>query len=671
MQVVFLIMFLLNLYLIAFFLRTQYEKIGLLKFLLYLCNLTVCEYCAVSALLLALGIFSVFNALIILCGVNIAVNFIRHCPSKAHIEVSKEDIYFMIIIVILLPWITLKGQTLRTGSDVGFYFSKAIDLMYGGTESIKTVEDAGKITDAMIQSKALLLGEQYFNVLQSGGQIYYTYHSLYIWPAVMALIGSVFGQMNMKLSMTILYVLILGNMWYSLKNISKISISKYIVFPLFGFAPAVLYLAKLTFSELLFVSVLTAGILFLADNQDKWNYLAGFMFGILAAVHFSAVMYLPIVFVLITYIGIIKKEEKYFTLTQMGLVTFSVFFLLNFRISPMYSKNQMRASFGDRLDWKLWLIIILLITVTGLLLLQMVKKKWIKCKWFINIFEWGRQHSRILLQIAVMVLIVGILYKGYLLGFTDKMISGGGSWQGRAGYANKGWESLWHMNIYSILLGLSYIGLPYLLYKIFMSKKWNDETGLLCTAFLYAVGIYTLIRSDTPSNYYGSRYFVIFMIPIAVIAIGSMIESRKEFILIAIIAICTALPYNVFLQQECGYLGSYDILKDALDNIEKNSVVLLDVNQNCVQILANNLEEINQNTVWGDDVFNDVKECYPDTPIYLISNVKRDDLEGQEILHKRYKVSGDIACFGDTTKIVKYPLYTRYAVEEVYIYVIL
>lgn len=668
MQGIFLIVFFLNLIFIGVFLLKQYEKLDLLQFLLYLCNIFIWEYCVVAAMLLAGNFFSVFNTLFILGSINIFINVVKRGKKKAEIEVSREDIYFFTFIFVLLPWIALKGQTLRTGSDAGFYYSKAIDLMFGGTENIKWIEDTGNITDAMVQSKTFLLGEQYFNISQADGQIYYMYHSLYIWPAIMALVGNVFGQDKITISMSIFYVLTLGNMWYILKRVSRLSISKFIVFPLFGFAPVIIYLAKLTFSELLFVSVLTAGILFLSDNQNKWNYFAGFMFGILPAIHFSAVMYLPIVFILTTYIGIIKKEENYFTLTQVGVGTFALFFLLNFKIAPMYSTNQMIASFGSKLDFKIWLFIILMVSVIGLFLLQILKKIGLRCSRFVNIFELGRRNSQTFLQIVVVILIVSILYKGYQLGFTDKMILGKGSWQGRAGYANKGWESLWHMNIYSIFLGLSYIGLPYILYKIFKAKNWDDKDCLLSIAFLYAVSIYTFIRSDTPSNYYGSRYFAIFLIPIAVITIGSMIKSRREFFIIAAIAICTALPYNIFLQKEYGYQGSYDILKDALDNIEENSAVLLDVNQNCIQILANNLEEINQNTVWGADVYDDVKECYSDIPIYFISNTSRDDLGGEEILHKRYKTSGDIACFDNATDIVKYPLNTRYAIEEVFIY---
>jgi len=347
---------------------------------------------------------------------------------------------------------------------------------------------------------------------------------------------------------------------------------------------------------------------------------------------------------------------------------FIVFFVFNFKISPMYSPNQMMASFGKLIHWKIWVIIVISCAIIGFGMLCYFKKV-DKVKIIYTLCEFLNNHSRVILQIFSIALVIGIIYQAYLLGFTDKRILGEGSWAGRAQYANQGMMSLWHTNIYSIGIGLSYIGLPFIYYKLFTRQKWTGTLSILYSVFFYALALYTFLRSDTPSNYYGSRYFAIFLIPVGVILICCLVKSKKEMLLIGFIAIVTSLPYNLLLKDTVGYLGSKDILKDTIEYIEENAIVLMDVDNNTIQILANNLQEINGNKVYDIEAKQEVQSLYIDDSIYLISNTRKMNFEN-EVMHKTYKVSGDIACFDTTTTIVKYPLSIRWSQEDIYIYII-
>lgn len=662
------ILFMIDLLLLGIFLVKSFREVHFLKILLYFNALFFCEYCVFSALLLALDIFSVFLVLLLMLPVHIFIYMNRRHEEWGNVIFTKEQFLFFIIIIFMLSWISVKGETLRTGSDVGFYYSKAADLMFQDTHNVKIIGEFGKISKSIDDSYLKLLSDQYFNYKNVNNTLHYTYHSLYVWPSLLALFGSVFGLKSIGLCLTVLYIGTIGNMWSILNRVKEQKLSKYLIFILFGFSPIIIYLAKLTFSEMMYIYILTSGIMFLVEDGKNEYLISGVMFGTLEALHFSTLLYMPIILMLLVSVGLVKKEKKYFTVARLSLFLFAVFFICNFRSSPMYSSNQILASFGKMFGWKLWYYVVLFLSLFGLLVLIYVDNI-LGFKYIDSFHKYLNKYYRRILQIFSFILILGIIYNAYVLGFTSKMTIGEGSWDFRSQYANQGWVSLWHTNIYSIVLGLSYIGFPYIFIQLFSKKNWNGILSILYSAFFYALSIYTFIRSDTPSNYYGSRYFAIFLIPIGVILISYLANTKRAILIIAIIAVLTSLPYNVFLKQEIAYAGSNHILNDAKECIEKNALVLLDVDKNIVQILATNLQEINGNRVYDIGAKEDIKSLYPEQRIYLVSNTKQKDLKN-EVMYNKYNISSDIACFDNITSIVRYPLRAKWSEEEMYIYIL-
>lgn len=662
------IIFAIDFILLGVFFVKLFDEVNILKLLLYTNAIFICEYCIFSALLLALDIFSILYVLMLMLPIHMFICFLKRHEEWAPVTLTKECVFFFIAILFFLPWISVKGETLRTGSDVGFYYSKAVDLMFHDTHNVKIVKEFGNLSKNIDDSYLKLLSDQYYNYVNTDSILNYTYHSLYVWPSLLALFGSVFGLENIALCLTVLYIGSIGNMWYIIRRFEKQILSKYLVFILFGFSPIIIYLSKLTFSEMVYIYILTSGILFLVGKEKKEYLLSGVMFGTLEALHFSTILYLPIILLLLVCIALVKKERKYFKVARVSLFLFALFFICNFKSSPMYSHNQIVASFGKNLGWNTWYYVILIISLLGFVVLIYADKI---LEWKISdkLSEYLNRYTRRVLQIISCVLIMGIMYKAYVLGFTSIMAIGGGSWELRSQYANQGLESLWHTNIYSIILALSYIGLPYIYIKLFSRKDWNGILSALYSAFFYTLSIYTFIRSDTPSNYYGSRYFAIFLIPISVILICYLASVKREIAIITIVAVLTSLPYNAFLKQEIAYAGTKYILNDAKECIEKNTLVLLDVDKNAVQILATNLQEINGNKVYDIGAKQDIETLYPDEKIYLISNKKQADLEHQ-VMYKKYKISNDIACFDNITSIVRYPLRAKWSEEEIYIYIL-
>ena len=317
-------LFLIDFVLLGYCVVTMFDKLNTVKLCLYWSAVFICEYCVLSSLLLVIDTFSVNGVLLLILLIHIFLLFVRRNEKLAQFIWTKECGYFIIALLFLLPWISMKGETLRTGSDVGFYFSKAIDLMFGDTKSVKTIEEFGEISKGIDNSYLNILSAQYFDFLITENTISYTYHSLYIWPAVLALFGSVFGFYNSPMCLTFLYVGVIGNMCYSLHRIANRKYAKYLVLLLIGFSPPIIYLAKLTFSEMLFIYILTSGILFLTDNSSKWIYLSGIMFGTLETLHFSTIMYLPIILCILVLIGVIQKEKKYYTNISFDITIYCI-----------------------------------------------------------------------------------------------------------------------------------------------------------------------------------------------------------------------------------------------------------------------------------------------------------------------------------------------------------
>lgn len=647
---------------------TRYEKINPLKMLLYAVNLFFCEYCLSSVFFLGLNRFAVWKAVLLLSTVNLGLLLSVRRKKPGSIELEKSDICFLVLMLLMMPWVAVKGETLRTGSDVGFYFSKAIDLMYGDTLNVKPVAGMGAAAAMLPDSKTALLSAQFFNVEGAGTQAIYTYHSLYTWPSVLALFGTMAGVEHMTDALTVCYILAVGNIWYLLKRCGKDCIAKYVIFPLYAFAPLTLYLAKMTFSEMLFIATLTGAVLLLTDERDEWKIAGAVMAGSLQALHFSALMYLPVIFAMMTYMAVIHKKKIYYVTTQIGLVIYALTFCANFLISPMYSKTQIAHSFGSRFNWKVWVLIMLAVVCVGLVVEELLKREKLIYRPIALLCSWVQNHFAAIFRVLTVLWLAGVVFRAYQLGFTEKYIAGTGSWAGRASYANQQWESLWHTNFYSFFIGLSYIGIPYILYKVIRKKEWSTWNVLFAVPFIYTCFLYTVVRCDTPSNYYGSRYFAIFLIPVAVLLIGSLIENKKEAILIMAVALATSLPYSNFIKDQIGYEGSKDILEDTLEAMESGSAVFLDVDRSGVQILGASLGEIEEDDVWLKDDMEAAAPYYGNTSMYYISNERQEAWEDLEVLHKTYRVSSDISCLDNFQTLVQYPLSRRSATKELYIY---
>jgi len=628
-----------------------FERVQILKLLTISGLSFVVEYLYISSLMLFFDLFRVKYVLLIILVVNMVL-FLTNFKKTFHkIDFNiKKSLILIIIMLSILPFISLKSQSIATTYDAGLYGMKAIDLMYGETGSTKILSEYslvnGETRDQLIALQKQQIG---LNKKFSDQNIYkYEYHALPTWPALMALSGKMIGVTNISQVLSFLFFASALCLFYILQNLKAKKYSQYMAFFMFLFLPLGIYLAKNSLSEMLFVSIMLFSLLFITEYNSYFKIASGFLIGILGFVHFTMLPYFPAIFGLLLLLGIISKNKAYFQANTIFCTLFGVSTLYAYKVSNIYISFQLADMFGTTLSTET-LFLIIMINVLICLCIQafvyyLLKKDNENFFDIINtLFE---KYGVLVIKIITVILLFFTLYNGYKLGFTDRYIQGeGGTWVRRSQYANQGLYSILYLNIISIIAATSFLSIPVIIYKIFNKTiNWGYREKLIALMFLFALSVQTILRIDTPKNYYASRYFYIFIVPFALILVGLLIKSKKGAVIACTIALITGLPFNLLLLKSVEYNGNWPMVTDAVSVVEKGSVVLCDPNNTDVNtLLVDSLRQINENLVLNGDSVNSIKDIFPDRKMYYISQNPLTNKRFDKILDKVYTTSGEIA----------------------------
>ena len=181
--------------------------------------------------------------------------------------------------------------------------------------------------------------------------------------------------------------------------------------------------------------------------------------------------------------------------------------------------------------------------------------------------------------------------------------------------------------------------------------------------FIYAWAIYTLIRPDTPSTYYASRYFMPAVVPSVIILTCIVVNSRRKFLIIALLAIFTSLPFSLFQSVTTPYKNNIAMLTDALSTITQNSTVFVSPDDAYTNVVfMHNLRLLNNNKVYSCEDVNIVLS-QSDEHAYVITTTAATDSSYKLLLQKNYCLYSDIVSFNGI-----YPLNINYSNQPVYIY---
>ena len=645
------------------------EDKNLLKIITLTLSFFYIEYLAISSFYLYFDFFQVENTLYVMTILNAVCSIIafkKAIQLLANARINwKETSIILIFIMPALLFCNVKNEQYRIGSDEGLYLEKALDLNQEEASYISALDEYGLISSSVDEGLLSLQNEQggLYTSYQDSTKLLYEYHALPLWPTFIALFMKILGvfQGGHALSATFLIAILTG--YFCIEKTSSYPKSKYLIFPLFAFLPLSLYLAKATLSEMSFVALLFCGYFFLLERGLR-NF-AFLPFGLLGFLHISSVMYLPFIIILLFLASIIKKDKAYGVVNIGSSILYLCSLAYANKVSNLYTSHIFSNDLKNaNLIYIVEFCFILVIILQSVAIVHMQKASWNIC---VLAKLWDKYHTKVF-RAAIFILIFLTIYQGYQLGFTDKYILGSGAWRFRIDYANQGFKSLSRLNIISIFMATSYVCIPFITYKLFSNKHKFDyiESGLMIL-FLVSMVIYTAIRCDTPFNYYGSRYFMMMIVPSVLFLSAKLVQNQKEFIILSAIATITALPFSCALIPMSSHGGLVQLYKDISKAVGNNSVVLLDKDAPLMARQANNFRILNKNKVFEIDNYEEVSDFYGNESCYIvISNETANsadfsnNIPADLKLKNTYRIMGDIANLG-----AMYPLTQSYQDLEI------
>ncbi len=612
--------------------------------------LFIAQYYVFSIIFLWLDRFEVRHILIVIAGLDFIACFcwrknifskIRHM----HIVLPKKDLILIGVLILMVPFLFVKSEDIRSSSDMGMYFEWMIKLTGDNTEVSRTLNEIGIVSkdvdEGVYRIQEQLNGIYVRDELDNGEKIY-EYHSLPTWVTMMALFAKLFGIYNAAQVLTLFYILAVLCCYFACENIGKISRSKYLSILIFGLSPIIMYIAKCTLTEIAYINLLLFSVYCLSEKDRKIKYLSSVGFGLLGFIHISSYMYIFAIYFILLYIAICKKKKEYGIINIINIIMFiTSLFYANF-ISRFYTEAQlMRLYFlGNNLkeimQWLLFILVgCIIIQIIELLLSENVLDK------LIILLNRIVPAGLITLEI---IIIIGCIIQGYYLGFTEKYISGGGTWHLRSEYANQGIHSLSYLNIVNILRATSYVWIPIIfIYNICRKNKKNIIENALLFGLFYSMFIYTYIQIDTPTNYYASRYLAMTIVPLVTLVSATIFDKKKIYVALSGWCLIYSLRYDYNFIFRGSFAGQYQMLKDTIAQIPYGAVVVvLDQNNSLNQILVNNLREINANLVYEYNNMDELETYYSDQPLFIISSGTLAE-EEHLLLYKSYEITGNLS----------------------------
>lgn len=661
---------------ICIFLFLSIQKLfilnNLVKNIIYTVAFFIIEYYFFSALFLLIDYFSVSYVLVccLITSIFLFLLIWRKCKyiSNAHKYTFKSELFFVILIILLLPFVSKKNENFDL-HDTGQYYEKAIQLADAGPQKANLLPEYGMYSADVSQNLLEMSQTLPKDWTIINGQLQYTYHGIPTWVTFITLFIKVFGVFDSLVCLTIFYVVACFSLYYAIGNICKKKFSKYLAIPLFGFLPIILFLAKTTLTELPFIAMLLFGICLLSSSDIKEKYFSIIPFGLLGFLHVSTILYVPIFFVALLILSL-YKTSKYGVVNICSIILYIISLGYCAVVSPFYTKNQLGSI---PLIGTMRLSVAVLIVAGGCLFLiviqRLVMKSQIFQKYLTRIVQLWSPKLPLLFRIAAILLILITLYQAYKLGFTDTYSEGGGSWTRRKYYSNQGFISLTRLNIISIVMATGYISLPYIFYKLFSRKtQWKFYEKFYGLLLLYGLAVYLVLRfsiPDTPYNYFVSRYYAIFIVPICAILMAVLIKTKRQFIFISLIALITALPFSWFLMNTRESEGQNDLLKSVMEIIPSDSVVLVDdsdfICNNCVFALR----ELNDNYVFSLRSKESIEAQETQREIYIFTTEPINDEDYTIRYESQIQTNRDTLTYDAS---IIYPLTNTYRTYNIYIY---
>jgi hypothetical protein len=472
---------------------------------------------------------------------------------------SPRDRLVLLVLALALPVALPRMEQLRMDSDAGVYANRAIHhLRTGGLRGSIPVRARleGELLEIFdrdnMQGPRHYLPGTYVRASEPGRFHFQFYPG---WPLVMALWASVFGVGQASFALVFLYALGVLLFGLLLERLVEGTAARATALAIFASSPLLLYFSKYTTSEVLLLFLFLFVLHFLGGGSRGRAVLAALGVLLFTVSHTSTFLYAPLLLLPLLEAG--RSADRRMAL--FSLLSFGALLLglpLGHFFSPIYLRDIYAASFGflpvsDPAPAGLGLVAAFYAAGLAASLFLLARPAGPASR----LGAWTAHAGRLLPRVvppALALVAAWTAWRGYQLGWTDRFTPPlVGAWSARAHYAGQGWPSVAHLDLVSMVLATSLVGLPVVL----ALAAWRGREVcasparalLLCTV-LWTLAVYTFFRVDTPVNYYASRYFLPVLVPATLLLLGSLLghfrPPRGGLALLALVALAFNLTFD-------------------------------------------------------------------------------------------------------------------------------
>ena len=485
---------------------------------------------------------------------------------------SPRDLLLLLVLTLVAPIALPRMEQLRMENDAGVYSTRAIHhLQTGGLRGAIPVRDRLDGELLTIFDRDNILGMAPPDPAAHGFVGSYlpgTYvpasdrRSFYFqflpgWPVLMALWAGVFDIARVFDTPLYLYTLSVLLFGLLLERLAPGPAGYALALGLFASSPLLLFFSKYATSEILLVFLFVFVLYFLGADSRGGAVLAAAGVLLFVVSHSSAFLYAPLLLLpLVEAYRSGNRRLALFSLLAFGALLASL--PLGHFFSPFYMRDIFVACFGflpvsDPATAGLALVAAFYaagFTVSIALLRRAAGPT-------VGGGAWVAEAERLLPVIvpsALALIAAWTAVRGYQLGWTDRFAQepGGGAWSFRAHYVGQGWSSVAHLDIVSMVMATSLVGLPTVIgLAVFRGREMlgSPTRTFLLAAVLWTLAIYTFFRVDTPFNYYASRYFLPVLVPSTLLLLGDLLGRFRPSRGVLALLGAVGLGFNLYFDR--------------------------------------------------------------------------------------------------------------------------
>lgn len=630
----------------SLFFETADHRSSLLQKILMANNFSMLQYLIFSCPFLFLEKFAVWKLLVVILAVDwivisIAVGRkgIRSVCKKLSSSkwFIKEEVIVVLVVLFCIPLIRVTTEDIGMQSDQGAYFAHMINLESGSSDIWDHINELGLSEE--IDNGLWELQEKLTCLYKKEGSNDMCLHALSTWCVIPALFGKIFGLWDgMGAGLCYLWILTILDMFYTCEKVEGSWCGKYLALGLFATAPLVLYIGKAGLSELTMLWLAVLGLYCLLEDF-RYAYLGAICIGMVGFVHLSVLLYIPAVAFVLFLTAVERREKRWSICNSIQMILFILSLWYVYRISPLYVMIQyQRFTLDGKIGFtELFLGISLVVLLTSFILYYVSVKGGPLIE---KLEEMIFKYFKWIVAFAFLIIIGMTIYNGYTLCFTNlHAFAANGppsSWQLRSRYINTGWRALSYLNITNIARATGIVGLLAFALLPFCGRKMKNREKILYLLVLYALFYYTVLRVDTPFNYYASRYFLPVIVPMMTVVLAAGIKRRNWAVYILLMVCLFNSRYWFSFWEGGPQVGQYQLLQDTLTMIPAQEIVFCNPeSEKIISCLTNNLRVLNDNEVYNLKNYEEVSSFYEERDKYIISGNELV-VEGDLLLANHY-----------------------------------